>query len=203
LSRLWRITLPEALERSVAARLGADVPFFLDGGTALGLERGDLLFPLVDFAPTWVTLVIPPFGVSTQEAFGWFDADGVPERPASPIDGPNRRREEADLFMSSTGGRRTRLPPGEQRNDLEASVSPRHPDISRIVRALRRQGAHYSAMSGSGSSVFGLFASKEVAVQAAAALSTRGRRAVVTATVGRTRYAALSTPRGLAQDTRA
>jgi 4-diphosphocytidyl-2-C-methyl-D-erythritol kinase len=200
LSRLWRTKLPETLERSVAARLGADVPFFLDGGTALGLERGDLLFPLVDFAPTWVTLVIPPFGVSTQDAFGWFDADGVPERLAPPVDGPNRRRDERGFFMGPAGERRTRLAPGEYRNDLEAAVAARHPDISRIVRALRRQGAHYSAMSGSGSSVFGLFASKELAVQAAWALAKGGRRAVVTATVGRTRYAALSTPRGRTEE---
>ncbi|MEP7309301.1 MAG: 4-(cytidine 5'-diphospho)-2-C-methyl-D-erythritol kinase [Acidobacteriota bacterium] len=200
LGRLWRITLPEALERSVAARLGADVPFFLDGGTALGLERGDLLFPLVDFAPTWVTLVIPPFGVSTQDAFGWFDADRVPERLTPSIDRPNRRRDEGGFFMASTGGRHTRLARGEYRNDLEASVAARHPDISRIARALRRRGAHYSAMSGSGSSVFGLFTSRALALQAAVALSKAGRRAVVTATVSRTRYAALSTPRGLTEE---
>jgi len=197
LSRLWRTTLPEPLERSVAARLGADVPFFLGGGTALGLERGDLLFPLVDFAPTWVTLAIPPFGVSTQDAFGWFDGDCVSARPDSPIDGPNRRRDEGGFWIGATGGRRIRLAPGEYRNDLEASVAARHPDISRIVRALRRRGAHYSAMSGSGSSVFGLFTSKELATQAAGALSKNGRLAVVTATVGRIRYAALSNPRPL------
>ena len=99
--------------------------------------------------------------------------------------------------MGSTRERCTRLAPGEYRNDLEASVSARHPDIARIVRALRRQGAHYSAMSGSGSSVFGLFTSKALAAQAAAVLSTKGRRAVVTSTVGRTRYVALSNPRQL------
>ena len=60
--------------RAIAAALGADVPFFLEGGTALGLERGDLLFPLVDRAAArgscWS---LPAFGVSTTDAFAWWD----------------------------------------------------------------------------------------------------------------------------------
>ncbi len=62
--------------------LGADVPFFLRGGTSLGLERGDLLFPLADLPAAWVTIVIPPFGVSTVDAYGWFDAS-APAPPGS------------------------------------------------------------------------------------------------------------------------
>jgi 4-diphosphocytidyl-2-C-methyl-D-erythritol kinase len=73
LAALWRVDLPRERQQAIAARLGADVPFFLLGGTALGLERGDLLFPLVDQPPTWVTLAIPSFSVSTKEAYGWFD----------------------------------------------------------------------------------------------------------------------------------
>jgi 4-diphosphocytidyl-2C-methyl-D-erythritol kinase len=69
LGRLWGID--ERKVRGVAAAIGADVPYFFEGGTVLGLERGDLLFPLLDRPAAWVVLVFPGFGVSTKEAFGW------------------------------------------------------------------------------------------------------------------------------------
>ena len=48
--------------------IGADVPFFLSGDTALGLGRGEEIYPLVDLPPHWIVIVRPPFGVSTAEA---------------------------------------------------------------------------------------------------------------------------------------
>ncbi len=80
LGRLWQID--EALAREVGADLGADIPFFFEGGTVLGLGRGDLLFPLIDRPRAAVVLVLPDFGVSTREAFGWFDDFRGPERAA-------------------------------------------------------------------------------------------------------------------------
>ena len=59
--RLWRVK-PDCV-RAIGSSLGADVPYFFEGGTALGLDRGDLLFPLVDAPRAWVVLVIPRFGV--------------------------------------------------------------------------------------------------------------------------------------------
>ena len=57
----------------MAGALGADVPFFLQGGAALGVERGDRLFSLADAPPAWVVLAQPDFGVSTADAYRWFD----------------------------------------------------------------------------------------------------------------------------------
>jgi 4-diphosphocytidyl-2-C-methyl-D-erythritol kinase len=192
LSCLWRAALPLAVERAVAASIGADVPFFFEGGTALGLDRGDLLFPLIDHPPGWVTLVTPPFGVITSEAYGWFDEDdgvgqsvpGILKRAVRGLGGER----------VSQGARYGNLPSCEYRNDLEGPVAARHPDIARIVRALRRAGAAHAAMSGSGSAVFGVFASKIAAARAARSLATAGRRAAVTRMVGRAEYAALSAP---------
>src|SRR6476646_2609876 len=59
----------------MAAEIGADVPFFFEGGTALGLERGDLLYPLIDQPRWWAVIARPPFGVSTKDAYEWWDAD--------------------------------------------------------------------------------------------------------------------------------
>ena len=72
----------------LAARLGADVPFFLVGGTALGLGRGDDIYPLADLPRTYVVVVRPQFGVSTVEAYGWYD--GEPEAV-----GPRACRDDA------------------------------------------------------------------------------------------------------------
>jgi len=74
LCRLWKIRPPAEALHHAAAALGADVPYFLQGGTVLGFHRGDLLFPLDDIAPAWVVVVVPEFGVSTRDAFAWWDA---------------------------------------------------------------------------------------------------------------------------------
>jgi 4-diphosphocytidyl-2-C-methyl-D-erythritol kinase len=73
LCTLWKVTPTGEQLQHAAVRLGADVPYFLHGGTALGFHRGDLIFPLDDIAPAWVVVVVPDFGVSTKEAFGWWD----------------------------------------------------------------------------------------------------------------------------------
>ena len=74
LARLWG-GAPLSLLREVASGLGADVPFFLSGGTALGLGRGEEIYPLVDLPSHAVVIVRPPFGVSTAEAYAWYDED--------------------------------------------------------------------------------------------------------------------------------
>lgn len=73
LAVIWRVQISSAELHQMASELGADVPFFLEGGTALGVGRGDRLFPLDDIARAWVVLVIPDFAVNTKDAFGWWD----------------------------------------------------------------------------------------------------------------------------------
>jgi 4-diphosphocytidyl-2-C-methyl-D-erythritol kinase len=163
---LWRVN--ESTVRDIAVALGADVPYFLEGGTVLGLDRGDTLYSLVDAPSAWVTLVLPPFGVSTPEAFSWWDRANRQPRPVS---------------VSATLG-----------NDLEAPVAAHHHEIVEIADALRRAGALYAAMSGSGSAVFGLFERKDRAERAARSLASRkdGRRLLVTRTLNRTTYQRLA-----------
>jgi 4-diphosphocytidyl-2-C-methyl-D-erythritol kinase len=172
LARRWRVG--DATVRAAAAALGADVPYFFEGGAALGLERGDLLFPLLDPPGAWVVLVLPDFGVSTRDAFAWFDASQVArDRP--------------------TRGRRHRTAPRQELvNDLEAPVVARHPEIGRIISALERAGASQAAMSGSGSAVFGLFSSRQAAIRAADRVASTSRRALVTRTLKRQTYQTLA-----------
>jgi 4-diphosphocytidyl-2-C-methyl-D-erythritol kinase len=173
LTRLWRLDVDAATLSRLAARIGADVPFFLVGGTALGLGRGDDIYPLTDLPRSHVVLARPRFGVSTADAYGWYDEDVRPRRlpPARPV---------PDHWPAWTRG---------LRNDLEPSVARRHPSILRMKNVLVDQGAVVAAMSGSGSAVFGVFSDTSDADRAALAASSRGWTTVVTRTQTRADYA--------------
>jgi 4-diphosphocytidyl-2-C-methyl-D-erythritol kinase len=172
LARRWRVSAAKVEEAAEA--LGADVPYFLEGGAMLGLERGDLLFRLAEPTPSWVVLVLPDFGISTRDAFGWFDAQGA--RGSQPSGRRPPQRPAPHLLV----------------NDLEPPVIARHPEIGRIISALRRSGASQAAMSGTGSAVFGLFSSRPAAIRARKRLNLAGRRTVVTRTLDREIYQTLA-----------
>ncbi len=177
LSVLW--DAPRLPLAPVAARVGADVPFFLTGGSAVGRGRGDAIEPLPDLPPHWVVLVLPAFGVSTAAAYGWWDGDGdqAAARARGRIDAPGWPPDLCEVV-----------------NDLETPVARRHPEIGRAIEALCAQGAAAAAMSGSGSAVFGLFDARAAADRAAGVLGTAGWRTIVTRTLGREEYARLSRP---------
>lgn len=179
LARIWG-GAPLTLLREVAAGLGADVPFFLSGGTSLGLGRGEEIYPLVDLPPHWVVIVTPAFGVSTAEAYAWYDEDRAAglreprELQILPVPWPTRAAQMI--------------------NDLEPPVVRRHPEIGALKTALREAGAVAAAMSGSGSAVFGLFRSRSAAKKALAPLSRGGARALLTRTLSRAEYERRSRP---------
>jgi 4-diphosphocytidyl-2-C-methyl-D-erythritol kinase len=170
LARLWG-GAPMTLLREVGATIGADVPFFLSGGTALGLGRGEEIYPLVDLPPHFVVIVRPPFGVSTAEAYAWYDED----RAAG-----LRENRELQLLPVPWPSRAAQMI-----NDLEPPVMRRHQEIGAFKQQLRDLGATAAAMSGSGSAVFGLFRSRSAAERAVKPLSHNGARALVTRTLTR------------------
>jgi 4-diphosphocytidyl-2-C-methyl-D-erythritol kinase len=173
LARLWG-GAPITLLREVGATIGADVPFFLSGGTALGLGRGEEVYPLVDLPPHYVVIVRPPFGVSTAEAYAWYDEDreaGVREKrevQQLPVPWPSRAAQMI--------------------NDLEPPVMRRHQEIGALKTQLRELGAMAAAMSGSGSAVFGLFTGRAAAQRAVKPLSRNGAKAFVTRTLTRAEH---------------
>jgi 4-diphosphocytidyl-2-C-methyl-D-erythritol kinase len=167
-NRLWGAGLTPDATVDLAARLGADVPFFLCAGTALGTGRGDRLQPLDDAPPRWVVLVMPAFGVSTPEAFGWWDEDVGHAAAPGPAATDPMGRDPLAVF-----------------NDLEAPVMRRHPELAEIRDRLRRAGARDAAMTGSGSTMFGLFDTEALAGKAAADLGDGRWRVAVTRTATR------------------
>ena len=174
LTRLWKLQIDAATLIRIGARLGADVPFFFVGGTALGLGRGDDIYPLADLPTVHVVVLRPTFGVSTVDAYSWFD-----EEKRHP------RRESLQRV----------IPPGwpawaaSLRNDLEGPVTRHHPTIARIRQSLVDAGARVAAMSGSGSAVFGMFERADAARRTAHDLARPGWTAVVTRTLSRKEYA--------------
>ena len=181
LARAWHLPVTPAQLTDVAATLGADVPFFLAGGTALGLGRGDDIYPLVDLPRHWIVLLIPGFGVSSAEAYRWYDEEREPGRA------PAMREPQ---YVPGPWPSRA----AQMINDLEAAIARHHPEIDQMKGALRRAGALAAAMTGSGSAVFGLFQKRKDATSAAASLSGSGWRALLTESLGRAEYARRSRP---------
>jgi 4-diphosphocytidyl-2-C-methyl-D-erythritol kinase len=181
LARAWRIPVQPSQLTDLGATLGADVPFFLSGGTALGLGRGDEVYPLADLPRHWIVLLIPGFGVSTAEAYGWYDGErdfgrGQSMREPQYVPGPWPSRAAQMI------------------NDLEAPIARHYPEIEQMKLTLRRAGALAAAMSGSGSTVFGLFQRKGDAAAAVEKLSGSGWRVLLTESLGRGEYSRRSRP---------
>ena len=155
LRKLWKLDLPAEAIHSAAAKLGSDVPFFLVGGTVLGVGRGDEVYPLENLPRYWVVLAIPPFGVATADAYRWFDE-------------------------AQEGGRETTathlFPNVPLVNDLETPVVLRHPEIGRLKQVFTNRGSLMAGMSGSGSAVFGVFSSPRAANRAVRGLKAGGVR---------------------------
>lgn len=123
-----------------AAKLGSDCPFFIKGGLQLATGRGELLEPLsIQLPPLHVVLVNPGIHVPTKAAYAQVT--------------PDAGREPLKAIL--------RLPVSEWRNELvndfERSVFTQHPALEKVKQDLYAAGAVYAAMSGSGSTLFGLF----------------------------------------------
>jgi|SRR6516164_9646048 len=153
--RLTTVKLPLPRVMEIAASLGADVPFFLFGGRALAVNRGDEIYPLLD-APRRTIVVVSPkdIAVSTKEAYRWLSAE------LTRFSKPNKIEEFCTLCWS----RRETLA-----NDFEGPVFRRHPRLKEIRDGLLQGGAADAALAGSGSAVFGVFQNPARARRAACA----------------------------------
>jgi len=194
LARLWQLDIDRRVLRDLGARLGADVPFFFEGGTALGLGRGDELHPLADFPSSAVLVVMPPFGVSTADAYRWHD-----ERVAAAGAG----REVA--ARPGTAGAALPWPERSAQwrewlprcvNDFETVVGARLPAVPEAIGRLKAAGASLAAMSGSGAALFGLFETPSAAESAAGYFNFAGWRTFVSQTMDRLSYSEKQTDTG-------
>jgi 4-diphosphocytidyl-2-C-methyl-D-erythritol kinase len=196
LERALKKFLPASERLRIASEIGSDLPLFLVGGTVLGLGRGERVYPLQDLPATACVVVTPEMGVSTPKAFAEWDRKLTGSVPSDRMVELGRGLS-AWLSESYSGapfrrGRRENplleLVRAGIKNDFEQVVFPEHPELSEARSALERAGAKYASLSGSGSTVYGLFASKEVARAAVAKLRKQGWTAQATVTLPRAEY---------------
>jgi len=175
LDRLWNLRLPPATLADLAAGLGADVPFFLHGGFALGRGRGEAVDPLPDLRPLAVVIAVPPLEVSTALAFAEAGRRLTSREPDATV--------EAFVAGHREGG--VGDPPwGDLVNDLEEVVAGRWPVIGRVVSVIRETGPLHAAVTGSGAAVFGIYADLPAAHRAAQEIGSEWRVQVIS-TLGR------------------
>jgi 4-diphosphocytidyl-2-C-methyl-D-erythritol kinase len=152
----------DARVKGVAAELGSDVPFFLCGRPlARGCGRGEMLEPLEPLPSSDLVLVSPPVHVSTADAYRALSAErragGRTSTP--PPDAGRMPRTWEDVAEQAW-------------NDFQPVIGEINPEIVRAVEFLEEAGASFAMMSGSGSSVFGLFDSRRGAERAAESLAS-------------------------------
>jgi 4-diphosphocytidyl-2-C-methyl-D-erythritol kinase len=226
----------------IAAEVGSDLPFFLVGGTTLGVGHGEEVYPLLDLPSVAMVVVTPEVGVSTPKAFADWDAlvqrdkaaelcsawTGEGDRPHTPTPqaahphtstsskqltqlAPSDRLFEVGCVLSAwlsgssniigypntgasaKGGSRagnllSDLVRTGIENDFEKVVFPKYPELRDIKGELERAGSRYASLSGSGSTLYGLFRSPAEAAKAAGRLRKRGLKAVATRTLTRQKY---------------
>ena len=136
---------------ALAAQLGSDVPFFLLGGTAVGIGRGTELFPLPD-APAWpAVLVAPGIHVDTPGAYA----------ALSPRLTTESQQNKIVSFQSQVWGELGVGPGARGVNDFETVVFEQFPQLAALKQRLAKLGANPAMMTGSGSALFGLFRTRE------------------------------------------
>jgi len=198
----------------IAAEVGSDLPLFLLGGSVLGIGRGEQVYPLPDLPAIACVLVTPAVAVSTPQAFRDWDAFLASQDKQADLTHPNgsvtlsKFNRSAFEWLSNLGftldasgvpadydGDRAENPLLDLvragiENDFERVVFPQYPELRDVKRVLEREGSDYASLSGSGSTMFGLFRSRERALQAAGRMSAEGLATTVTETLPRSQYRA-------------
>ena len=154
LCRFWELSVPSDELMSLAATIGSDVPFFLQGGTALGIGRGEEIYPLPEIPQADLVVVNPGVHISTASAYGSLSLMLTSRQAAHKI------QRLCGRLADSTGCL------AEIFNDFETSILPAYPAVREAKEFLMERGAAVSLLSGSGSSVFGFFSDEESALAA-------------------------------------
>ncbi|HEX8264144.1 MAG TPA: 4-(cytidine 5'-diphospho)-2-C-methyl-D-erythritol kinase [Pyrinomonadaceae bacterium] len=157
LAHLWEIKTNKNELSEIGAKLGADVPFFLTGGTALGMGLGTEIELLPDVPKTLLLIITPDENVPTGEAY---QALGAPlltnEMSKTILEICRFEAKNADFLQTGL------------HNDFEKTIFRLRPEIARVKSRLLQTGAGGALLSGSGASVFAIFDNNELRQQAAA-----------------------------------
>ena len=151
MNRLFELGMTAGEMRELGVKLGADVPFCIEGGTMLSEGIGEILTPIKSMVDCGILIVKPSYGVNTKEAYGLIDEQGLFAKRYTPK--MIRAVEEGNLKRIA----------GALGNAFEDVIFPRHEDLMRVKESLIKAGALGGVLSGSGPSIFGIFESLEEA----------------------------------------
>lgn len=193
LAGVW---LPMERLTTLAAQLGSDVPFFLYGGTALGLGRGEELYPLPDQPPGQALLIAPAVHSSTADAYRDLSATLTSYSLTNVA-----LQNKLNTFQHGVWGNVSGDSKPSIINDFEAVVFARYPELANVRKRLLRAGATCAAMTGSGSAIFGIFENPGKLERARLAWKNPGDRVFPVSFVNRARYRSIWR-RALSEDTK-
>jgi 4-diphosphocytidyl-2-C-methyl-D-erythritol kinase len=145
LDNLYHTNLSDRDKMNICEKLGSDVPFFIYGGTCLAEGRGEILTKLSPIPRCYILLAKPPFPISTKWVYQNYNQEEVTNRPdtAAAI----KALENQDLLTLTEN----------MSNVLETPVCKEYGKIEIYKKEMKRYGALTSIMTGSGSTVFGVF----------------------------------------------
>ena len=173
LNKYWQLHLENHELEGLAALLGSDIPFCIEGGTMLATGRGEVLTKLADLPEAIVVLAKPRhLEVSTAWVYQHYDKGRVVQAPCI-WQLQDRLAAGAPALVPYMG------------NVLETVTIPAHPVIASIKAAMLGAGAYFALMSGSGPTVFALAHNQETATRILAALADFDVETAITSTVGR------------------
>lgn len=171
LNTLWDLGLDKLELMAIGGRLGSDVPFFFECPAALAEGRGELLTAL-DVAEGYTLLLIKPdISVSTTWAYGELGL-GSTSGAGPELTKNTDKINNIKLICDALRNRGTGILKSALHNDFEVVVKKRFPVIASLKERLLGEGAAVALMSGSGSAVFGVFDTREAAVEASHAFSS-------------------------------
>ncbi|MGM0419836.1 MAG: 4-(cytidine 5'-diphospho)-2-C-methyl-D-erythritol kinase [Bacillota bacterium] len=150
-NRLYNLDLDLTELETLAATLGADVPFCVQGGTAFAYAKGDKLIHLPDLEEYKVVLINPDFQVSTAEVFQAYAASSIE------LDIPTWKLIDKIKSKNNINWQEG------WSNKLEPVVIKRYPEVGRIIAELKAEGACHAQLSGSGPTVIGFFRKDRIA----------------------------------------
>jgi len=172
-NHLYGLGCSEERLEAVARTVGADVSFMVRGGCAIGRGRGDSLERLPPLPPLPLVVVVPSLAISTAWAYNSLEMGLTSRAPRlSMIAGAIEKGDVAGLC-------------GLLENDFEALVFERFPTIKRVKDELLASGARGALMSGSGSSIFGIFSKVGDAEASGAALARQGLTVLIASLAAR------------------
>jgi len=175
---LWNLDVSEKDLAKIASRLGADVSFFLLGGTARALGRGETIELLDDVPEQHLVIIKPNANVSTAKAYEALNSRALTSSDAKPI-----------LLRSQASDDSASFDLNALHNDFAAVIFQLEPEIERAKNALLKSGARAAMLCGSGSAVFGIFENQDAQERAIQAIELEtGWRAFPCKTVGRNHY---------------